>query len=113
MTGGEQRGFFGNGAAAERLRRWRSRAEEVEGSGEGTEWRVGARGSVPTRLSRSAAAHPATWPAPGGARRAPRAGERGEGKRAALSGWAETEAGRPSSVCPLSLLFEFLFSNSF
>jgi len=51
----------------------------------------------------------ATWPTPGGARRAPRVGERGEGKRAALSDWAEREAGRPSSACPLFFFFEFLF----
>jgi len=60
-------------------------------SGEETEWGVlGARGSVSTGLSRSARQPrprcrrtAATWPAPGGARRArPRAGE-GRGKWAA------------------------------
>jgi len=79
--------------------------------GRGTASRPGVGGSAAARPQRRRTA--TTWRAPGGARRAPRAGERGEGKRAALSGWAEREAGRPSSACPLSLFFEFLFSNSF
>jgi len=62
----------------------------------------------PRRVQRRRTA--ATWPAPGGARRAPRAGERGEGKLAALHGWAEREAGRPSSASPLFFSFVFLFS---
>ena len=95
-----------------------SHGEEEEREERGTEWRIGARGAVPTGLSRSAAARPrrrrtaATWPAPGGARRAPRAGERGEGKRAALSGWAEREAGRPSSACPLFFFLNFFSPKS-
>jgi len=41
----------GDGAAAELLRLLRSRAEEGEGSGEGTEWSgLGARGGVPTGI---------------------------------------------------------------
>jgi len=75
---------------------------------ERVEWPGGAgrrpdqvKAGRPRRVQRRRTA--ATWPAPCGARRAPRAGERGEGKRAALPGWAEREAGRPSSACPLSL----------
>jgi hypothetical protein len=99
------------------------RAEE-EGEGgrggdrmEGVAWepapasRPGGVGGRPRRVQRRRTA--ATWPAPGGARRAPRAREREEGERAALPSWARREAGRPSSACPLSFFFEFLFSNSF
>jgi len=39
----------------------------------------------------------------------PRVGERGRGNQAALSGWAEREAGWPSSACPLSHFFEIIF----
>jgi hypothetical protein len=52
---------------------------------EGTEWRLGARGAVPTGVSRSASGGPrrrrmaAMWPASGGARWAPAHG-RGEGE---------------------------------
>ena len=122
MAGGEQRSISGDGAVVELL--WLllcSRAEEEEREERATErveW-PGGRGAAsrpgeggrPRRVQRQRTA--ATWPAPGGVRRALRAGERGEGKRATLSGWAERETGRPSSACPLSLFFEFLFSNSF
>ena len=124
MAGGEQRSFSGDGTAAELLRlRLRSRAEEEEREERGQNGVAWGRGAA-SRPGEggSAAAHPrrrrtaATWPAPGGARRAPRAGERREGKRAALPGWAEREAGRSSSACPVSLFFiSFLklFLNSF
>jgi len=45
----------------------------------------------------------ATWPAPGGARRAPARGREGRAKRAVQLGWAEREAGLPP----------FLFFNFF
>jgi hypothetical protein len=87
--------------------------EEGEGGRGGQNGRngLGACAGVPTRgvggrprrVQRRRTA--ATWPAPGGARRAPRARERGEGERAALPSWARREAGRPSSACPLFLFF--------
>ena len=77
--------------------------QHLHQQGRGAASRLGEGGSAAACSRRRRTA--ATWPAPGGARRAPRAGERGEGKRAALSGWAEREAGRPSSACALSLFF--------
>jgi len=54
----------------------------------------------------------ATWPAPGGARRAPRAGERGEGEAGRAAGSSEREAGRPSSACPLFFFFNLVSPKS-
>ena len=89
-------------------REWRRRRER--GAGE-TEWRVGARGAVPTGVSRSAAARPrrrrtvATWPAPGGARRAPCAEERGgETGPRCLAG---PKGRRVGQAAPASFLFFF------
>jgi len=96
-----------------RLLRLRTGEEEEGGAGE-TEWSLGTRDAVPTEVSRSAAPRPrrrrtaATWPASGGRRRASARGrERERGNRAALSVWAEREAGQPSSAC--RLLFSFFF----
>jgi len=116
VTGGERRGFSGDGAAVERLRRWRSRAEEEEGSGEGTEWGVGARGGVLTRLSWSAAARPtpaygrhvagAGWSEAGAARGRERGGEAG---RAA---WLGRKGGGSAQqrLSPFSFFLNFFFS---
>ena len=105
MAGSEQRSFSGDGAVAELLRLLlRSRVEEEEREEraiERVEWPGGA-GRRPDQVK--AVGRGASN---AGARRAPCAGERGEGKRATLSGWAEREAGRPSSACPLSLFFNF------
>jgi len=99
----------GNGAAAVGAAAAALASGEGEGAG-GTEWRLGARGAVPTGLSWSAErrVHDAGVRPPRGRRRVerggrPRAGE-GRGGRAARLGWAEREAGRPSSAC---LLFFF------
>ena len=46
------------------------------------------------------------WPSLDVARRAPRAGERGEGEAGRAAGWAETEAGLAQQR--LSLLYFFL-----
>jgi len=85
---------------------------EGEGNGEGTEWGgLGARGGVPTGIrpvGRGASTTPAYgrhvagagWSDAASAR-----GREGRGKRATLSGWAEREAGRPSSACPFFLNF--------
>jgi len=71
----------------------------------------GGGGGWPRRAQRRRMA--ATGPPRDGVRRAPRAGERGEGEAGRAAGWAERETGRPSSACPLSIFFEILFSNSF
>jgi len=99
----------------------RASGEEEEGVGRGAEWGVlRARGGVPTGLSRSVGRPrprrrrtAATWPVPGGARRArPRAGEV-RGKMGIAAERAEREAGRPSSACPLFFLFLNFFSQFF
>jgi len=75
------------------------------------EWPGGAgRRSDQVKAGRPRRVHDADVRPPRGRRRVdegerPRAGERGRGNRAALSGWPEREAGRPSSACPLSLFF--------
>jgi len=71
----------------------------------------GGGGGRPRRAQRRRTA--AMWPSLDGARRAPRAGERGEGEAGRAAGWAEREAGRHSSACPLFFFFEILFSNYF
>ena len=94
----------------------RSRTGEEREQGGDRMGVLGARGGVPTGISRSAAARPrrrrtaVTWPASGGSRRAPARWREGRGKRAARLHWAEWEAGRPSSACPLFFFFQFLFS---
>jgi len=111
------------------LRRWRcgrtatatalaSGGRRGERSG-ATKWSLGVRGGVPTRLrpvGRGASTTPTYgrhvagvgWTKVGVAH-----GREGRGKRAALRGWAEKEASRPSSACPLFFFFEFLFSKKF
>ena len=84
---------------------------EEEREREGTEWRLGARGAVPTGVSRSASGA-STTPAYGrhvagvrwskaGAHVRERGGETGPGRKG---------GGRRSSACPL--FFEFLFSKN-
>ena len=78
----------------------------------GTEWRVGAQGGVPTRLSWSAAARltpaygrhvaGARWSEAGATRRRERGGEVGH------AAWLGRKGGG-SSQQRLSLFFEFLF----
>jgi len=107
------------------LRRWRcggaatsaaltSRGRRGEWGGDRMEW-PGGTGRRPDQVKagRPRRVHNADVRPPRGRRRVdeggrPRAGERGRGNRAAL--WAEREAGRPSSACPLSLFFLKLFS---
>jgi len=101
------------------LRLLLSRTEEGEGNREGTEWGgLGVWGGVPTGirpLGRDASTTPAYgrhvagagWSEAASARR-----REGRGKRAALSGWAEREVGRPSSACPLFFFLNFFSPKS-
>jgi len=92
----------------------RSRTREERERGGDRMGCLGARGGVPTEISRSAGRPcprrrrtAATWPASGGARWASARGREGRGNRAARLGWAEREAGRPSSACPLFFFLNF------
>ena len=110
--------FSGNGAGGAAVAAATARTEEGErGAGdrmEGVVWgrgvasRPGGGGGRPRRAQRRRTA--ATWPSRDGARRAPRVGERGEGEAGRAAGWAEREAGRPSSACSLFYFFLKIFS---
>jgi len=100
----------GDGAAA-----LASGGRRGERGGDRMEWPGGA-GRRPDQVKggRPRRVHDADVRPPRGRRRVdeggrPRAGERGRGNWAALSGRAEREAGRPSSACPL-FFFLKLFS---
>jgi len=89
---------------------------EEEREWEETEWRLGARGAVPTGVSWSASGS-STTPAygrhvagVGWSEAGARARERGGGNWAARLGWAEREAVGPAAPAPFSLFFEFVFS---
>ena len=83
--------------------------------GDRMEWPGGAgRRSDQVKAGRPRCVHDADVRPPRGRRRVdeggrPRAGEREGGNWAALSGWAEREAGRASSACPLFFFFEIIF----
>jgi len=83
-------------------------ARRESGAGGGTEWRLGARGAVPTGVSRSASGA-STTSAYGGhvvgagwSEAGIHAWERGEGRRVG-----------PAAPVPFSFFFEFLFSINF
>jgi len=124
--GAEDRSLVWPAVSGGALRRWRcgraataaalaSGGRRGEWGGDRMEW-PGSAGWRPDRdkAGRPRCVHDADIRPPRGRRRVyeggrPRAGERGRGNRAALSGWAEREAGRPSSACPL-FFFLKLFS---
>ena len=106
----------GNGAAAVTAAAAALASGEGEGAGEWTEWCLGARGAVPTGVSRSASGA-STTPAygrnvagVGWSKAGARARERGEGRPGRTAWLGRKGGGRPSSACPLFLFFEFLFS---
>ena len=110
-SGGASSGNGAGGAAAAAAvhadggRKERARAtERVEWSGGAGRRPDQVGGGQPRRAQRRRTA--ATWPPRNGARQAPHAGEReGRGEAGRAAGWAEREAGRPSSACPFSFFF--------
>ena len=88
---------------------------EEEREREGTVWRLGARGAVPTGVSRSASGA-STTPAYGRhmagvrwSKTGTRVRERGGGNWAARLGSAEREAVGPAAPAPFSFFFFFNF----
>jgi len=113
VSGGALRRWHCGGAAtAAALASGGSRGER---GGDRMEWPGGAgQRSDQLKAGRSRRVHDADVRPPRGRRRVdeggrPRAGERGRGNRAALSGWAKREAGRPSSACPLFFFLKLFF----
>jgi len=117
-AGGERRSSASNGAAVVAAAAAALASREGEGAGRGQNGASGGAGWRPDRVKPVGRAATSTTPAygrhvagAGWSEAGASAHGRGEGSRA--TEWAEREAGWPSSACPLSPFFEFVFSNNF